>query len=240
MAHLFVAGVNDEVLDFAQRPVAPGLEFLVKQSGRTTDLRGRQALDPELAHHRFHIAGGDALDVHLGHCQHDGPNRPLPSFQRLGIEGLIRVSGGFGHLHADRARRCVEALGLVAIGIATSALGALIVAGGEEALAFNLHRHLEHARKDRGHFARAMINQLFQNCLNGRILVPVHSIISTVVSQLHGIPEWAARAEARLSTGFTPRPANEFPDVLLHHRLKIKRDTTLFSYGRLGSCVRQV
>jgi len=28
--------------------------------------------------------------------------------------------------------------------------------------------------------------------------------------QFHGIPEWTARAEARLSTGFTPTPLTNF------------------------------
>jgi hypothetical protein len=34
-----------------------------------------------------------------------------------------------------------------------------------------------------------------------------------VVSQLHGIPEWASRAKACLSTGFTPRAQSKCPDL---------------------------
>ncbi|RMF34013.1 MAG: XRE family transcriptional regulator, partial [Alphaproteobacteria bacterium] len=37
----------------------------LKEHGGAADLRGRQARDTELAHHRLGLAGRDALDVHL-------------------------------------------------------------------------------------------------------------------------------------------------------------------------------
>jgi hypothetical protein len=46
-----------------------------------------------------------------------------------------------------------------------------------------------------------VLDQLFQDRLKRRILSSVHSLFSMVVLQLHGIPEWAARAGARPSTG---------------------------------------
>ena len=45
--------------------------------GGAADPRGRQALDPERAHHRLDLAGG-------GHRQHDGANRAAAAFQRRG------------------------------------------------------------------------------------------------------------------------------------------------------------
>ena len=39
-AHLLVARVEHQVPDLAERPVAPGLQFVVQQLRRATDLRG--------------------------------------------------------------------------------------------------------------------------------------------------------------------------------------------------------
>ena len=54
-----------EIADLTQFPVTPCLEFIIEQSSGTADLRGRDAFDAELAHHRLDLAGRDALDVHL-------------------------------------------------------------------------------------------------------------------------------------------------------------------------------
>ena len=39
-------GVEDEILDLAERSVAPSLQLLIQQLGGAADLRRRQALDP--------------------------------------------------------------------------------------------------------------------------------------------------------------------------------------------------
>jgi hypothetical protein len=104
--------------------------------------------------------------------------------------------GGLGHLHRDRADRRVDPLGLVAIGIALPPGAALVETGAEKALALDLHRQFEGPREHRGYLVRAMFDQMFQERLNRRILLPVHSPVSMAVSQLHGIPEWIAPAGA--------------------------------------------
>ena len=118
VAHLLVAGIEDQIPDLAERPGAPGLQFVVEQLGGAADLRRRQALDAELAHHRLGFAGRDALDVHLGHRQHHGAHRPAAALQRLRVERRAVMAGGLGNVDRDRAGRRVDALGLVAVGIA--------------------------------------------------------------------------------------------------------------------------
>ena len=74
VAHLLVARIEDQIPDLAEGPGAPGLQLVVEQLRRAADLRGGQAHDAELAHHRLDLAGGHALDVHLRHGQHHSPD----------------------------------------------------------------------------------------------------------------------------------------------------------------------
>ena len=113
------------------------------------------------------------------------------------VSALIRV-----HVHAASGR--IDPLGLVPIGIALTLGRALVMPGAEKALALNLHRQFERAREHPGEITRARFDQLFQDCLNCRIFPSVHLLFSMVVQQLHGIPQWAARAGARPSTGSWP------------------------------------
>jgi hypothetical protein len=66
MAHLLVARIEDEIFDLAKGAVPRGRQPLIQQIGGAADLRGRQCLDAELAHHGLNIMGRNALDVHLG------------------------------------------------------------------------------------------------------------------------------------------------------------------------------
>ena len=89
LAQLLVAGVEQEIVDLAQRPAAPSSEFLVQERGGPADLGRRQALQAELGHHLGGIAGGDALHVHLGDRQHHRARGSAPALQRLRIERLV-------------------------------------------------------------------------------------------------------------------------------------------------------
>ena len=178
VAHLFVTGVEDQVSDLAERPAAPGLQFVVEQLCRAADLRRRKALDAELAHHRLDLAGRDALDIHLGHRQHHGAHRSAAALQRLGVERRAIMAGGLGNVDGDRACRRVDALGLVAVGIALALGGALIGAGAQKPLPLDLHGQLERPAKNRGDIAGAMLDQMFQDRLDRRILLSVHSRLS--------------------------------------------------------------
>ena len=56
-----------------------------------------------------------------------------------------------------------------------------------------------------------VLDQLFQDRLNCRILPSVHVRFSMVVWELHGIPVWIAPAGARPSRGLWPQPQPNFP-----------------------------
>jgi len=98
------------------------------------------------------------------------------------------MAGGLGNVDGDRARRRIDALGLVAVGIAPPLRRPLIGARAQKPLALDLHGELERPAKDRGDVIGAMLNQMFQNRLDHRILASVHSRLSMAALQLHGIP----------------------------------------------------
>jgi hypothetical protein len=124
------------------------------------------------------------------------------------------MAGCFGNLHGDRACRRIDPLGLVTIGVALPPGGTLLNAGTEKPLTLDLHRQLKGSlkgsRKDRSDVGRPMFDQMFQEGLNRRVLLPVHSRFSMVVLQLHGIPEWIAPAGPRLSRGSWHLRKNNF------------------------------
>ena len=82
--------------------------------------------------------------------------------------------------------------------------------GPEKALALDLHRQFEGAGEHPGDVAGTVLDQLFHERFNRRIIPSVHSFFSMVVQQLHGIPEWAAPAGARPGRGSWPAPRANF------------------------------
>ena len=108
------------------------------------------------------------------------PARDLSAaaFQRLRVERRAIMAGCLGNVDGDRARRRVDALGLVAVGIALAFGGALVGAGAQEPLPLDLHGKLERAAKDRGDVAGSVLDQMFQEGLDRRILPSVHSRFS--------------------------------------------------------------
>ena len=90
------------------------------------------------------------------------------------------------------------ALGMLLAVLLLAGLTARLVTEGEA----ELHQSdLAFDRGDLRNFARTVLNQLFQDRLNRRILTLVHSFVSMVVLQLHEIPEWATPARASPGRG---------------------------------------
>src|SRR5512142_1834172 len=175
VAQLLVAGVEEEIVDLAQRPAAPGSEFLVQQSGSSADLGRRQALQAELGHHLGGIAGGDALHVHLGDRQHHRSRGSAPTFQRLRIERLVN-SGGLGDVDGHRSCRGIDCLALVAVGMAAPIGVAFVQPGPEEALPLQAHSEIEQRREHLRHPLRAFGDELFHESGHDRILGLRHPV----------------------------------------------------------------
>ena len=146
--------------------------------------------------------------------------------------------GGLGNLHRDRARRRVDPLGLVAIGMAPAPGGALAGAGPQEPLPLDLHGKLERTAKDRRDIAGAMLDQMFQEGLDRRILPLVHSRFS-----MGGFTTpWDIRM-GRPRRGMPRRGRNpaqaEFPDVRLRCRPKGHQERILLGRHRRRSRSRR-
>ena len=127
------------------------------------------------------------------------------------------MAGGLGDVDGDRAGRGVDALGLVAVGIAVPIGRALVEAGAEEALPLDAHGEVERADKGRGNAFGAMLDQMFQKGLDRRILRFVHSVFSMGGLQLHGISGWAARCRGMPRQGRAAPAQIKFPDIRLRY-----------------------
>lgn len=168
-ALLFVAGIDEQVPELAQRPGAPGVEFGVEKLGGAADLGRGQALEAKLGQHRLDVTGRGALHIHLGHGQHDGARRAPTALQRGGVERRLRA-GGLGHFQGQGSGWGIDLLGLVAVGIAAPLGRAFVMGGAEESLAFEAHGQIEQAGEHFGHAVRALRNKLCHQRGDRRIL----------------------------------------------------------------------
>ena len=142
-AHLLVAGVDLQVAHDAERAAAPRLERAVEPLRGAANLAGGQPRHPHAAQQAPGPAGGDAAEVHLGDRVHEVAVAAPPALERGRVEGRVAVPGGLGHSEAQRAEDGVDALGLVAIGVAAPGRAALAAPRPDELLALDLHGHVE-------------------------------------------------------------------------------------------------
>jgi len=144
VADLLVAGVEDEVRHVAQRPVTPAVELFVERRGGAADLRGADVLQAQLGHDLLDVARADALDVHLCEGGDDGAAGARAAFEGLGIERLevALTSGhgaGLGHVEREGADGRLEGLGLGAVGVGESLVGALVGIDAQGLLSLDEH-----------------------------------------------------------------------------------------------------
>ncbi len=99
VADLLLAGVEDEVGGFADRPVPPGTVLLVEFRRSATHLRRGDVEAAELLDDGRDLLGADALDAHLGDGEVRSPSAADASLERPWVERpsvLVAVSKGLG------------------------------------------------------------------------------------------------------------------------------------------------
>ena len=82
----FVASVEDQIFDLRERAIPPDCEFFIEQCGGPADLHAGNIKSTEFSRNFGDFASRDALDVHLGNRQLQGPFAAFPTFQRRWIE----------------------------------------------------------------------------------------------------------------------------------------------------------
>ena len=130
VAHFFIAGIEDKIGAGVQRAVAPELEFDIEFGGAGTDLGGADLVAAEFLDDFGDLAGGDALDIHLRHCQHEGLLATDAFFEGGGIE--TDAVAHLGDAELDGPHAGVEGLGLEAIGGSQTPFTTLVRLGLED------------------------------------------------------------------------------------------------------------
>lgn len=93
-ADFLVAGVNGDIGDHTKRRVAPDLQMSVEFGGALADLRGTDRTAAKFLHDGRDLAGGDALDIHLGQRQIESLFAAETFFQGAGIELHVAALAG--------------------------------------------------------------------------------------------------------------------------------------------------
>jgi hypothetical protein len=182
-ADALVVGVEQQVGDGPERPLAPAGQLGVEQGGGAADLGAGdvQAADP--LHHVVHLAGRDPAEVHLGDRQLQGPLAALSAFQAGRVEPAV---AGLGDVEHQAAQAGVERLGLEPVGVPAAVRGALVRFGLEVGRPLELHRRVEQGGQGFLHAVKALGGQQFQELLPavrivGRGLLAGHAHASPLV-----------------------------------------------------------
>src|SRR5665647_1540422 len=164
VADLLVAGVEDQVGHLAQGPFTPGLQLGVECGGGPADLGAADLGAAELLGDGGDLAGGDALDVHLGNGELQGS---LAADALLQGRGIKVDAPGLGDGQRDRAHSGQDGLGLEAVGIPLTPLGSLVGACPEGVGPFELHDLVEQEGEDLGHAVESVLGQEFPDLFEG-------------------------------------------------------------------------
>jgi len=164
VANLFVAGIEDEVGDLANRPVPPSPELLVEFGRCPAHQGGGDVEAAEFLDDGRHLPGADALHVHLGDGQGHRPFAADASFERLVIERppvLVAVATGLGDPQVDLADASLESLRRESVGVALT-VADVTRHGLEHMLSLDLHGVIHERGESRGHGGRAVLDE--QGC----------------------------------------------------------------------------
>jgi hypothetical protein len=194
VADLFVAGVEDQVLDSPDGALPPCHQLLVQRSGSPRHLRGRDIEPTQLARHLSDTTRGNSLHVHLGDGQLERPFAADAAFERGRVEalGTLGQTADLRYAEVDLADASGDPLGLEAVREAAALLRALVGAGLEERRAFQLHGLVHEDLQRAGHVFEAVIGEEFQGGVEG-------GRIGLVVR--HRFSRWLLKKSTRKTAG---------------------------------------
>lgn len=129
LAHLLVPGIKDEVRAGLQRTFAPGLKFAIELGGAGADLGRADGMPTKLFDDFGDLAGGDALDIHLGKGEHEGLFAADAFFQSAGVK--VHAVANLRNTELDGADAGGQGLGFESVGAAQTGVTTLVRPGLE-------------------------------------------------------------------------------------------------------------
>ncbi len=161
VADFFMAGVEHQIGMAAQGPVAPFLQLGIQELRALADLGGADGGAAEFLDDGGDFAGGDALDIHLGHGQLEGLFGADALLQGAGIE--VEIAPDLGDAKGDGADAAGEGLGFVTVGVTLAGVGALVRPGLEGLLALDAHGFVDEQAQALGKGIVALLGQELQD-----------------------------------------------------------------------------
>ena len=173
MANLLVAGVEDQIRRLAQRAVPPGRQFLVEQGRGAAHLDAADVQPAQFLGDGGDLARGDALDVHLGHGQLEGPFAPLAPLQ----DGGVKLDAArLRDLKLKLPEPAGDRLGLKAVGVAATLAGALVGSGSQGFAALELHGFVQQNLHGLRHASEAVVGEQLDDRVEfGRLRLAGHA-----------------------------------------------------------------
>jgi hypothetical protein len=120
---LLIPGIEINIGIGSQRSFTPLFEDLAEFLCGPTDLGGRDLETAKLLGDLGHLAGRDALDVHLGQRYLEGTFRAQSLLQAGGIKTAVP---DLRNIKIERPDAGLDGLGLIPIGIASALVTALV------------------------------------------------------------------------------------------------------------------
>lgn len=161
LANLLVTGIKDEVRTGLKRAFAPGLKFAIELGGTGADLGRADGMAAKFLDDFGNLAGGNALDIHLGEGEHEGLLAANAFFQRTGIK--IHAVANLGDAKLDGADAGGKSLGFEAVGATQTGFAAFVRAGLEDGGTFLNHGLVDEQTEAFGKSAGAFGGQKLQN-----------------------------------------------------------------------------
>lgn len=137
VANLFITGIKDQVREVTEGSIPPELEFDVEFGGAGAHLSGTHLMATEFFDDLGDFAGGDALDIHFGHGEHEGLFAAHAFLEGVGIE--VDAVAHLGDAQFDLADTGGEEFGFEAVGTTETFLAPLVGLGFENGGAFQTH-----------------------------------------------------------------------------------------------------